>query len=127
MGFRQGMPLQRAWKASERRFPLQCRLEHAPYFYCDPKTETEQTKGIVLSSFFVRYMLTQVIGGRLSSFARPQPWPASVWKQLFINRIEQLEAAGLANDVAPFLEHREEAALLTAENIKAAIISSGSV
>ena len=47
MGFRQGMPLQRAWKASERRFPLQCRLEHAPYFYCDPKTETEQTKGIV--------------------------------------------------------------------------------
>ena len=51
-------------------------------------------------------------------------YDASVWKQLCINRIEQLEATELANDVAPFLEHREEAALLTAENIKAALTSS---
>jgi predicted nucleotidyltransferase component of viral defense system len=51
-------------------------------------------------------------------------YDASVWKQLCINRIEQLEVAELASDVAPFLEHREEAALLTAENIKAVLASA---
>ena len=51
-------------------------------------------------------------------------YDTSVWKQLYINRIKQLEAIELANDVAPFLEHREEAALLTDENIKAALSSS---
>ncbi len=50
-------------------------------------------------------------------------YDASLWKQLCINRIEQLQVEELASDVAPFLERREEAALLTAENIKTVLTS----
>ena len=49
---------------------------------------------------------------------------ASAWKQLCINRIEQLDAAELASDAVPFLERPEEAALLTTENIKAVLTSN---
>jgi hypothetical protein len=46
---------------------------------------------------------------------------ASAWQQLCIDRVEQLDAAVLAADVAPFLERREEIDLLTTENLKAAL------
>ncbi len=46
---------------------------------------------------------------------------AAAWKQLCLDRLDQMNIADLAADVAPFLEHSEEAAMLNTENLKSAL------
>jgi hypothetical protein len=46
---------------------------------------------------------------------------AGQWRDLVAGRIERLDAAALAADVAPFLEHASDASLLSGEHIVAAL------
>ncbi|OGV65259.1 MAG: hypothetical protein A2283_05585 [Lentisphaerae bacterium RIFOXYA12_FULL_48_11] len=41
------------------------------------------------------------------------------WRNLLINKVQNLDDAVLASDVKPFLEHWQEAALLNRENLQA--------
>ncbi len=57
--------------------------------------------------------------------ATPPP-DASAWRQLILERLETLDCRKLVDDVAPFLEHPEDAALLTVQNIGTALMGNGS-
>lgn len=46
---------------------------------------------------------------------------AGKWRDLVVERIERLDEAALAADVAPFLEHSSDASLLSTEHIVAAL------
>ena len=46
---------------------------------------------------------------------------AARWKSLILERLQATDATKLAADVAPFLEHSEDAGMLTSENLSAAI------
>jgi hypothetical protein len=46
---------------------------------------------------------------------------AGEWRTLVARRLEQIDAAALASDVGPFLEHASDASLLSAEHIAAAL------
>ncbi len=46
---------------------------------------------------------------------------AAQWKHIILNRMNDIDCQKLAADVAPFLEHPDEADLLTAANIQAAL------
>lgn len=48
-------------------------------------------------------------------------YDATTWKQLCLDRLNQLDIADLAADVAPFLEHSEEAAMLNAKNLRSTL------
>ena len=43
------------------------------------------------------------------------------WKELILDRLAGLDARSLAADVAPFLEHTSDAALLTEQNLRASL------
>ncbi|MEI7437773.1 MAG: nucleotidyl transferase AbiEii/AbiGii toxin family protein [bacterium] len=47
---------------------------------------------------------------------------AKAWKPLLLSRLDGLDCRKLITDVAPFLEHPEEAALLNEQNIRAVLL-----
>ncbi len=46
---------------------------------------------------------------------------AADWRSLAMDRLRRVDAAQLATDVAPFLEHRNDASVLTTENLGTAL------
>lgn len=49
---------------------------------------------------------------------------AAEWKQLLLNRLNEIDCRKLVDDVAPFLERPEEAALLNLQNFRAVLESA---
>jgi predicted nucleotidyltransferase component of viral defense system len=46
---------------------------------------------------------------------------AADWRSLALDRLRRIDAAQLAADAAPFLEHRDDGSMLTAENLSTAL------
>lgn len=51
----------------------------------------------------------------------PGAQQATLWKAAVLSRIERIDCRKLREDVQPFLEHPEEAALLTLENVRSVL------